>query len=478
MDGALLIHNAEVDGRCVDLRCEGGVIVELARDIAPRPDEVKIDAGGGALLPGLHDHHIHLFSLAAAFASIPCGPPETESRDALAKALRSAAPLEGWLRGTGYFESVAGPLDRAQMDLLCDTHPLRIQHRSGAMWFLNTRAIEALDLESYDAPPGVERDATGRSTGRLFRADAWLRARLQSSSPPSLAAVGSFLARCGVTRLTDATPTNGNTEAALFRAAQVSGDLPQRLRLMGDLSLSSIDASDMFEIGEHKILLDEPSLPEFDELVARIRDAHRVDRCVAIHTGTRPEIHFAIAAMEAAGTRSGDRLEHASVAPPETLENVARLGISVVTQPGFVAERGDAYRIEVEGRDLSYLYRVQSWLEADIRLAASTDAPFGDPDPWRAIQAAVTRSTRSGEILGEAERVSPETALGLFRDDLSRATSGEIPSARLAVGQRADLCLLDLPWREARRDLSREHVVATVCAGKIIWPAPPLIPAP
>lgn len=474
----MLIHAAEVGDRCLDLRCEDGFIVELADHIAARPEEIEIDARGGALLPGLHDHHIHLFSLAAAFASVACGPPEIESREALAETLRAATPIEGWLRGTGYFESVAGPLDRAQIDLLCDAHPLRIQHRSGAMWFLNTRAIEALGIDgekaidnTHDSPPGIERDAAGRSTGRLFRADAWLRARLPSSSPPGLGAVGSFLARCGVTRITDATPSNGNAEAALFRAAQTSGALPQRLRLMGDLSLTSTEASDMLEIGEYKILLDEPALPEFDELVTRIRHAHDADRCVALHTVTRTEIHFAIAAVEAAGPRSGDRLEHASIAPPEAVTSIARLGISIVTQPGFVAERGDAYRVEVDGRDLPHLYRVQSWLDANIHLAAGTDAPFGDPDPWRAMQAAVTRATRSGGRLGATEIVSPETALDLFRDDLSAAPSRGLPLARLSVGQPADLCLLDTPWHEARQNLSRERVVTTICAGKIIWSA-------
>ncbi len=468
MDGALLIHNAEVGDRCIDLRCDEGLIVELGDRITPRPAECEIDALGGALVPGLHDHHIHLFSLAAAFASIPCGPPQVASRTDLAQALARSSPVDGWLRGTGYFESVAGPLDRNQLDALCDVHPLRIQHRSGAMWFLNTLAIEALGLEAGDSPSGVERDAAGRATGRLFRADAWLRSRLAPSSAPDLSTVGSFLAACGVTRLTDATVTNGDAEAALFLAAQKSGALPQRLRLMGDLSLSSIEANDRFEIGEFKILLDEPALPEFDELVSRICLAHEADRSVAIHTVTRTEIHFALAAIKAARARPGDRLEHASVAPREALDQAVRLGLRVVTQPNFVAERGDAYRTEVESRDLSCLYRVRSWLEAEVPLAAGTDAPFGDPDPWRAMQAAVTRSTRSGQTLGEAEIVSPETAFALFCDPFATAHARAIPSTRLAIGQRADLCLLDLPWRDARRELSSDHVVATLSAGELI----------
>ncbi len=498
----MLISNADVAGRLVSLRCRDGLIAQIADRISIHPGEQEIDARGGALLPGLHDHHLHLFSLAAQWASVDCGPPAVQTRDALAEALRRAEPVSGWLRGTGYFESVAGELDRHRLDALGVEAPLRIQHRSGSMWFLNSRAIQALDLDRLDSitqtaaqscePPGIERDAKGLATGRLFRADGWLRERLPSRSPPDLAAVGAFLARCGVTRVTDATPSNGATEAALFRGAQRTGALPQRIRMMGDLSLSAADVSDRFEVGEYKILLDDPALPELDELASRVRAAHRAGRRVAVHTVTRTEIHFALAAFELAGAQRGDRLEHASVAPPEAIALTRRLGLSIVTQPNFVAERGDAYREKVDAIDQDHLYRVRSWLEAGVPLAAGTDAPFGDPDPWLAIRAATTRRTRSGACLGRAEIVSPETALTLFTDGFSHFDpadpgdqSRESPSRSTgigpdqaapnpslpAVGQRADFCLLDTSWHEARQVLSRDRVAATISAGRIIWSA-------
>lgn len=467
----MLIRNAEVDGHRVDLRCRGGVIDEIAKQLSPLRGEHDLDARGGALLPGLHDHHLHLFSLAASLDSIACGPPQINTREALIESLRKADSAEGWLRGTGYFESVAGPLDRTRMDALCVHRPLRIQHRNGAIWFLNSRAIEALGPDLADSPVGVERDAAGRLTGRIVRADAWLRDRLPLRAAPSLSEAGSLLARYGVTRITDATPSNGRAEVALFHAAQRSGALPQRLRLMGDLSLRLDDESDTLEIAEYKILLDDPALPEFDELVSGICEAHQARRSVAIHAVTRTEIHFALAAFEAAKTRPGDRLEHASVAPREAMELTARLGLRVVTQPNFVSERGDDYRIEVEKQDLPHLYRVRSWLEAEVPLAAGTDAPFGDPDPWRAMQAAVTRSTRSGQTLGIDELISPESAVALFFDSFSTAPGRDFPASSLAVGQRADLCLLDTPWREVRQNLSSDRVAATLCGGEILWSA-------
>ena len=142
------------------------------------PGEPVLDARGGALLPGLCDHHIHLHALAARARSVQCGPPAVTGRDALAIALATAAAdRNGWVRGVGYVDTVAGPLDAAALDRLHPGSPVRLQHRSGAMWMLNGAAVAVLGLAAGDHP-GIERDARGNPTGRLWRADDWLRARL------------------------------------------------------------------------------------------------------------------------------------------------------------------------------------------------------------------------------------------------------------------------------------------------------------
>ena len=72
----MLIARAEIDGVApLDVRIADGRIAEIGRGLARRAGETRLDAGGGALLPGLHDHHLHLFALAAAEASLRCGPP-------------------------------------------------------------------------------------------------------------------------------------------------------------------------------------------------------------------------------------------------------------------------------------------------------------------------------------------------------------------------------------------------------------------
>ncbi len=435
-----------MDGRARDVRVAEGCIEAVADTLAPRAGEPVIEARGGALVPGLHDHHLHLLGLAAAMASVACGPPEVGDRDALAAVLTAAEPRNGWIRGVGYHEAVAGHLDCTALDALRGDVPVRIQHRTGALWMLNSAALTALG----GAPEGA-RD------GRLFRADRWLRERMGPSAPPDVSAAAALLLRAGITGFTDAGADNDAATRRWFDAARESGALPQRVRVMGGPGLPG---------GERKLLLDEPRLPAFGALVDEIRAARDEDRGVAIHAVTRAELVLALGALAEAGSRPGDRIEHAAVAPPEAVVLARELGVTVVLQPGFVFERGDAYLRDVEPRDVPWLVRGRAWLGAGVPVAAGSDAPYGTPDPWLAMAAATGRRTRAGATLGAEEALLPEEALALFSGPLE-APGG--PPRRIVPGAPADLCLLTLPWARARDALSRELVAATICNGRLAW---------
>lgn len=104
-----LIRSAEVGGVLRDVIIDASTIaaVQAPRSASPSGFEDVWDAHGGALLPGLHDHHIHLAALAASRASIICGPPDVTTEEELEHRVASA-PTAGWIRGVGYHESVAG----------------------------------------------------------------------------------------------------------------------------------------------------------------------------------------------------------------------------------------------------------------------------------------------------------------------------------------------------------------------------------
>jgi predicted amidohydrolase YtcJ len=223
----MLIQNAEIYGHgTADLRIRNGHIAEIGQ-LIPHADEPTRNAYNNALLPGLHDHHIHLAALAVRTASIICGPPEVCNEVELSARFLSHQG-KGWLRGILYHESVMGLPTATQLDRIIAHRPVRIQHRSGRMWLLNSLALAEL-LTKAAPPPGLER-ANGQYTGRLFDEDAWLQTAL-SSTPPPFAAISAQLAAHGITGLTDMTPRNDRQIAAHFAAEIASGALHQRIIL-------------------------------------------------------------------------------------------------------------------------------------------------------------------------------------------------------------------------------------------------------
>jgi predicted amidohydrolase YtcJ len=413
-----LLHNVEVDGAVVDVRLDGDRIAAI--DPPAGSDLVdSIDGGGGALVPGLHDHHIHLLATAAARTSIDVS--------AGLAALATAPGGSGWLRAIG---SLVDDLDAARIDEYVADRPVRVQHHSGAVWSLNTAAMATLGVDPA-------------TSGRLWRADGWLRDQLADDGNLDLVRLGVELASYGITGVTDATPDLDAPAVAMLHDA-----LPQLIVALGDRKLI---------IGDHE-------LPAYDELRIAVGTVHESGRPAAVHCVTREALALLVAVLDDVGSLPGDRVEHAAVADDVLAGRLAQLGIAVVTQPGFVQARGDRYLADVEPADQCDLYRYAGLQAAGVTVVPSSDAPYGPIDPWVVIRSARDRLTASGAALGSAESVSTATALeGYLKapDDLAG-----LPRV-VAVGAAADLVLLDCSLAEMLADPSAGHVVATWIAGRL-----------
>ena len=418
----MLIHNVEVDGQIVDVRTDKGKIVDIAPHLEGIPD---IDGKGGALLPGLHDHHIHLNATAAAMASVRCGPPEVRTEEELVDALNVSG--DGWIRGVGYHHSVAGEIDREWLDHNGPKRPVRIQHRSGRLWILNSRAMDALKIREP-------------KDGRLFDSDVLIRRK----GFPDLGPLINQLKSWGVTGVTEVTPSN--------RVAEFENYLDQakelNLSIMGTAELTCVTHPARAHL---KLHYHDHDLPPLADLTREIGDAHDAGRAIASHCVTRAELMMTLAAIEEAGPMPGDRIEHAAIADEAAIDWMKRLGVIVVTQPNFIAERVDAYMADVPLEDHSYLWRLKSFAAAGLPLAAGSDAPFGDPNPWKAMAAAVNRPAGF-----EQESITPEEALALYTKPADDA--GGKPR-RVAIGEPSDLILLDRSWAVARKDIADVNVL-------------------
>jgi predicted amidohydrolase YtcJ len=402
--GVVLRRASTAPGVERDLVIEGGRIVD-----APGPgDHEVVDVSERPVLPGIVDHHIHLLATAAARDSVDCSPAALAAGGGLAAVLRAArrAQPDGWLRGIGYDVAASGALDRDALDPL-GAGPLRIQDRTGIQWLLDGRALDlVLPPDPGDWPGGVARDGAGRATGVLTRLDGWLGGRVPRR-PPDLAALGEWLAGRGVTAVTDAGAGNGPDELSALAA----GGLPQRLTAMTGAADVTVPAG--VALGPVKILLDDADLPGLDQLTGRVAEAHAAGRAVAVHSVSAASLVLALAA----GVGRGDRVEHASLVPADVLPLLVDAGPTVVVQPGLVRTRGDRYLAEVPPEDHPGLHRLGSFVGAGLRVLAGSDAPYGDPDPWVGVAAAVDRRTAGGRALGAGEALDLAAALRLYRPE-------------------------------------------------------------
>ena len=448
---SMLINNAEINGVGVtSLLLRNGTIERIGVSQKSSADRT-IDAAGNAVLPGLHDHHLHFFALVAARHSVDCSGL---SASGLAEVLAQAPGTE-WVRGVGYHETDAGELDRHGLTALCGARPVRLQHSSGKMWLLNDLACRLLEVDK-ESVAGIERGADGLATGRLFRMDGWLAQRMPATAQhvnPVIQELYSY----GLTGFTDTSFTNNTNRVDALH------QLPFEVYCMGDRTLSR---------GHLKVMLDEDALPDLNATIQQIRAAHDVKRPVAFHCVSLVELLYLLEAMEQAGSiisgseMPADRIEHGGVIPASQLDRIRSLGMTVVTQPGFLADRGGRFLDALGPEDGFDLYPYKRLLDAGVPVVASSDAPYGPVNPWRVASAAVNRITDDGRVANAAECVDAEEAMTGY---LTSAQLQGGQARQLQAGARANICVLDRPLAQQYADLAPDCIQHTIFNGDLVY---------
>jgi predicted amidohydrolase YtcJ len=363
------------------------------------------------------------------------GPADVHTRADLARVLAAAdVGSDGWLRAVGYHEAVAGPLDRTVLDDVSPPVPVRIQHRSGVLWTLNSAGLARVGLADHP-------------DGRLHSADQSWSDMLQRNES-GLTEVSGRLSSYGVTGVTDATPDLEVGDVVKLIEAHRRGELHQHVHCLAP--------------GKRILHDNDLDLPE---LTAWIAERHADDAPVAVHCVTAAQLVITLAALRSAGRHPQDRIEHAAVVPDDSVADIVDVGATVVTQPNFVTERGEQYLDDVPAAEHHELWRVATLVAAKIPVALSTDMPFGNDDPWKTMRAAVSRTTGSGAVLGPDECVSARDALTMFFG----APDQPAVQRRITPGQPGDLCILGASPDEVLGELDSGLVVATVIGGHVAF---------
>ena len=478
MSDGLLVVGVDVDGERVDVRCANGVVTAVGTDVTPRRGETVV-RGAAAAVPGLHDHHLHLMAMAARADSVDVGAERVSDGEDLARVLAAAdaASAAGeWLRAVGYHERVLGRLDRWTLDRIVEGRPLRVQHRSGHLWVLNSAGCRAVGLDVGDvdgglhgdcvAIDGIERDGSGRATGRLFDRDEWLADRLPRREPPDLGPVGRRLASYGVTGVTDATPTAATADLEPLAAARRTGTMAQRIRVMGGLDADAPCIPHGLDVGPLKVMVADGRQPDVDGLVDRIDAAHRSGRPVALHCVSLVAAAVGLpAAWDVAGARPATAWSTGRCSPrtwsagwPSWRSPWSRNRRSSSTGVTSTSTRSTP-------GTRAHLYRCAGLARAGVergrhRRSVRSRGSVGG----RRLGGPPVHPVGPGRR-GRRAHGTPDAALDLFLSD--PADPGG-PPRTISVGASADLCLLGDDLDRTLDDPTARRVVTTVVAGRVI----------
>jgi predicted amidohydrolase YtcJ len=457
-----------------------------------------IDCQGKIVVPGFNDAHCHLFSFVRKLRSLDLSPSSVSSIVDIKKAIRRRAeglPRGSWLTATDYNEFYLAEKrhpNRRDLDEAAPHHPVALFHRSLHACVLNSMALSLAGINrETPEPPGalIDRELeTGEPSGLLFEMVGYIMERVVPLSDDELAegiaSASEHYLSMGITSLQEASATNDLARWQLFKKFTEGGQLKSRVFVMfGIDALSqfqqvglSFGAGDShLRLGGVKLMLNEATAqPELNETAF---SAHEAGFQLAIHCIEPGAVEAAISALEyinnqmpIAGRRH--RLEHCSECPPSLLERLSQLGAMVVTQPPFVYYSGERYLATIPPAQLRWLYRIKSFLDGGLVVAASSDSPVVPDNPLVGIYAAVTRRTESGEYLSPEECISAEQALAMYTTNAAYASFEEDVKGSITPGKLADMIVLsDDPLKSPPEKIKDIRVEMTILDGKIVWEA-------
>jgi predicted amidohydrolase YtcJ len=519
------IYTVDAANRVVDALAVTGdriAAVGRSRDILPRRGEAThvIDARGATVVPGLHDAHGHFVGLGESLQIVDLRG--TRSYDEVVARVRervAAAAAGEWVLGRGWDQNdwadSEWPTHHA-LSAISPDNPVYLTRVDGHAGLANARALAIADVTGATADPQggrIIRADDGSPTGVLVdRAEDLVASRIPKATAEQVAAqallADTEARRLGLTMVHDAgTPL---PVVDLYRGLIDSGRLKTRLYVMLSGSLDEltpafargpiVDDARRLAVRAVKISADgalgsrgaallepysdEPGTSGLlvtppDEVYARTLAASRAGFQTAVHAiGDRANRLvldvFERVQREVPGARGlRMRVEHAQILDPREIPRFARLDVIASMQPTHATSDMPwvPARIgEARMREGAYVWR--RLRTAGARIAAGSDFPVEEANPFFGFYAAVTRQDRSGQPAGgwiPGERLTRQEALRAFTIDAAYAAHAEAYLGSIEPGKLADFVMLSHDIMQVPPDdILDTTVQMTVVGGEIV----------
>jgi predicted amidohydrolase YtcJ len=461
-----------------------------------------IDCKGKTILPGFIDAHVHLFAFAESLVTVSLEPRNnihsiSDIQTKLREISRQKSPGT-WIRGRGYNEFYLTEKrhpNRWDLDSTTTVHPIKLIHRSGGAYVLNSLGLKLVGIskETADPPEGlIDRDVeTGEPTGLLYGMGDYLGKAIppleRGQMELGIKLADRELCALGITSVHDASPRNNLDRWKLIQGWKGDGLLKTRVRMiLGKEGFEEFHRhrfpaqvnENQVSVGGVKIIVHEttgqlsPGQFELNEMVLNV---HRSEFQVVLHAIEGKTIEAACDAVEYALQKSPKsnhrhRIEHCSVCPSSLAKRIASLEMMVVTQPSFIFYNGDRYLRTVPDSNLQHLYPVRTLMKNNVVVAGSSDCPIVPPSPLVGIYSAISRRTERGHSILPEEGISPVEAIKMYTEHAARAAFEEKIKGSITPGKLADVVVLNGdPTKLPVDEIKDIQVEMTIINGEIVW---------
>ncbi|MBV8149344.1 MAG: amidohydrolase family protein [Candidatus Eremiobacteraeota bacterium] len=449
------------------LLIEGERIVALDED----PTGVgadRMDLDDATVLPAFADCHVHVtdtgyFLGARDLATV-------RSYSGFAQAIERLPNDAGFVFAGQYDETTwhdGGVADAIPLERFHSNARALVSRIDGHSCVVNRATLDWLDLGAETQ--GIERDADGSPTGKLFlqanwraQAEFFLQIPLAARRAAERRAVDLALSRGTLhlhAQLVGFPRDDYAGEIAALRATQakiypkVCEPDPQ---LAQELGLAYV-GGDVFldgSIGSRTAALARPYSDgdgcgalrfSDDALLAYFSAAEACGIAAGVHAIGDAAIEQCVRVWERvlAGKPSqrGCRhfIEHFEIATPEHIDACARMGIALSMQPQFDllwGNNGGMYEQRLGSARKRSMNALASIDDTGTLLCGGDDSPVCDLNPLAGMQACVDHHEPS-------QRLSPHRALAMYTVNAARLAYAENETGNIAAGLAADLAILD-----------------------------------
>lgn len=493
------------------------------------PNHKMVNLEGKTLLPGLIDGHAHFgnFGLQAVGAQL-LAPPDATCKDipTLIQLLKEwntpeNLALTGWIFGTGFDDSVLEEKrfpTRHDLDQVSTEIPIMITHISGHFAVVNSKGLEVLGFDEKTPDPEggiIRREADGKTPNGVLEELAAIPYMLKALMPKDQAGADRFF-QAGQ----DMALSFGYTTAQEGRAMQ-NHELLAANAEKGELKIDVVSYIDYafadqymgsiwnsknytnhYRIGGMKITLDGspqgrtawrtqpyllppdgmgadyagyPAIPDDATVESIMEKGFQNNWQILVHANGDAAIDQLIRTLRPNVDKYGigDRrntLIHGQYVRQDQLDSLKALDVVASLFPLHTFYWGDWHK-QIIGDELgNKISPVRTALNKGVKITIHTDAPVALPNLMRVLWTAVNRTSRSGAIIGEGERLTPYEALQAITIWSAYQHFEEDEKGSLTQGKLADLVILDKnPLKVAADEIKDIQVLETIKEGETVF---------